>query len=60
MTKKFSELADGEKFVFNGVEYSKIAAVKISCCKSINAVATANEKQRIFVNPITEVEVPVE
>jgi hypothetical protein len=55
MIKKFNELADGTKFTYNGVEYEKIKAVKISCCKSINAKATANEKQRIFLAPNTEV-----
>lgn len=57
MTKKFSELADGTKFTYNGTEYEKIAAVKISCCKSINAKASANDAQRIFLAPNTEVEV---
>jgi len=57
MTQTFNELENGTKFTYNGVEYEKIQAVKISCCKSINAKATANEKQRIFLTPNTEVTV---
>lgn len=57
MIKKFSELTDGQQFKLNDLEYKKIAAVKISCCKSVNAVAANNEKQRIFVQPGIEVEV---
>lgn len=57
MIKKFSELENGTKFTFNGTEYEKIAAVKVSCCKSINAKSTANAKQRVFIVPAAEVEV---
>lgn len=57
MTQKFNDLTDGTKFTFNGTEYEKITAVKISCCKSINAKSTTNEQQKIFVPPNTEVEV---
>jgi len=57
MIKKFSELSNDQVFSLNGVEYKKVASVKISCCKSINAVASNNDKQRIFVQPSTDVEV---
>lgn len=57
MTKTFDELSNGTKFIHNGTEYEKIANVKISCCKSINAKAVANEKTRIFVAPKTTVEI---
>lgn len=55
--KKFSELENDQVFALNGVEYRKITPVKISCCKSINAVAHQNENQRIFVQPDTPVAV---
>lgn len=57
MTKKFSELANGEKFVINQKEYEKVAPVKVSCCKTINAVLTTNAKTRIFLQPNAEVEI---
>lgn len=53
---QFSELVDGDKFMHNNVEYTKIAPVKISCCKSVNALRTDNSKQRIFVPPQQQVE----
>jgi hypothetical protein len=56
MIKKFSELENGEKFKVKEIEYEKIAAVKISCCRSINAKNTSNEQQQIFVTPNQEVE----
>lgn len=56
MTKKFGELSDGSKFKINDVEYEKIAAIKISCCKSINAKSTANESQTTYIQPSTDVE----
>lgn len=57
MIKKFSELSVGTKFIYNNTEYEKISQVKVSCCKSLNAKSTANEKQRIFVIPAAEVKV---
>lgn len=49
MQKKFSELQVGEKFVVNGVEYVKTQAVKVSCCRSINAYEFANaSKKHLF------------
>lgn len=57
MTIKFNELIDGAKFKINNIEYQKIPLVKISCCKSMNAVAIDNDKNRIHVAPLTEVEI---
>lgn len=57
MNKQFKDLTDGEIFRYNNTEYTKIAAVKVSCCKSINAQETANANNRIFVQPSVEVEV---
>lgn len=55
--KKFEEIADETVFKLNGIEYRKVAAVKISCCKSINAVQLNNEPSRVFIQPSTDVEV---
>jgi hypothetical protein len=57
MIKTFSELENGTKFVYKGTEYEKVAQVKISCCKNINAQSTANAKIRTFIAPKAEVEV---
>lgn len=57
MKKQFKEIVDGEQFTFNGLQFKKIAAVKISCCKSINAEESTNANNRIFVQPNQEVEV---
>lgn len=57
MIKTFNELIDGAKFKINNIEYQKIPPLKISCCKSVNAVATENSENRIQVTPLTEVEV---
>ena len=48
MEKQFSQLAVGDKFMVNGVEYVKAVEVKVSCCKSINATASANSNQKTF------------
>lgn len=57
MKKTFDQVAVGSQFTHNGVEYKKTDVVKVSCCKSINAIATTNEKDRIYVQPTQEVEV---
>ena len=57
MIKLFSEVPDNNIFTINGMQYTKVAAVKISCCKSINAIKVDNDHQRIFIQPATEVEV---
>lgn len=57
MNKQFKDLADGEIFKHNSLEYKKIALVKVSCCRSINAEETTNANNRTFIQPLTEVEV---
>ena len=57
MKQKFNDLPEGTIFTLNNTEYEKISAIKISCCKSINAKSTTNEHQRVFITPNTEVEV---
>ena len=38
----FGSLAEGSVFNFNGAEYKKIAKVKVSCCRFINAQSTSS------------------
>lgn len=57
MIKRFSELENGARFTLNEKEYEKVNSVKVSCCKTINAKLVANDAQRIFVTPTTEVAV---
>lgn len=51
---KFSELAVGDKFIHNGVTYTKTEPKKVSCCKTFNALNLSNN-QKVMVKPIDEV-----
>lgn len=57
MNKPFKDLNEGEVFKYNNLEYKKIAAVTVSCCRSINAEETSNSNNKIFIQPLTEVEI---
>lgn len=57
MIKKFKELNVGDKFVYAGTEYIKMAPVKVSCCRSVNVHVAGNTSQRTFLNPDVEVKV---
>lgn len=57
MQKTFKELNLGDKFNVNSVEYTKIAEVKVSCCRAINAQVSNDPNQRTFFAPGTTVEV---
>lgn len=57
MQKEFQQLNVNDKFTYNNKEYTKVQTVKITCCKSINAQAVADNKDKIFVQPSTKVEV---
>jgi hypothetical protein len=57
MQKQFKDLAIGEKFVVNGVEYIKTQTVKVSCCKSINSYESANASKKHNFDPNTMVTV---
>lgn len=56
---KFSEVAVGQKFRMNNIEYTKTEAVKVSCCKSLNAVKLENG-EKAMVRPNDEVELVTE
>jgi hypothetical protein len=57
MKKQFKDIVVDEKFKIDDVEYVKINAVKISCCKSINAQQITDANNKTFVQPLTEVDV---
>jgi len=57
MQKRFSDLAVGEKFVVNGVEYVKTQDVRISCCRSVNSYESANASKKHNFDPGTLVTV---
>lgn len=57
MKKQFKDILVDEKFKINDVEYVKINAVKISCCRSINAQQITDTNNKTFVQPLTEVDV---
>ena len=55
MNKAFSQVLEGQRFTLNSKEYVKIPSVKISCCKSLNAQATSNAADKIYVHATTDV-----
>ena len=56
MNKPFAEISIGTKFKFNGVEYTKIEDVRVSCCRVINSRKN-DDGSNHYINPTTEVEV---
>jgi hypothetical protein len=48
MEKRFEELALGDKFTVNSVEYVKTEEVRVSCCRSINCETSADNSQKAF------------
>lgn len=56
---KFSELNVGDKFTTNGIEYTKIEAQKVSCCKTLNAI-NLSDNNKVMIKPDAEVEVVTE
>lgn len=55
MNKTFAELSVGDRFTYNGQEFIKTTEVRISCCKSVNACASDNNSNVIYVQPSTTV-----
>lgn len=56
LTKTLNDVAVGENFKVNNTEYTKIAAVKISCCRSVNCHVADQPTQRTFFPGNTVVE----
>jgi len=53
----FSEVALGQRFVYQNMEYIKIEQKRISCCKFTNCHAVGNTNQKIGIKPAETVEV---
>ena len=53
---KFHELAVGERFKFNNVEYTKIAEVRVSCCKVKENCQELVSGTKAVLKPMDEVE----
>jgi flagellar biosynthesis regulator FlbT len=54
---KFQELKVNDKFFINGIEYTRVADKRVSCCKVLNAVASNEPSKVIQVKPLTVVQV---
>jgi hypothetical protein len=56
LTKTLDQVAIGENFTVNNIEYTKIQETKVSCCRSINCHAADNPNQKTFFPGNTVVE----
>ena len=54
--KEFKDVLVGECFLINGIKFTKVKEERISCCKSMNAIASENPANRIFVQGTKQVE----
>lgn len=54
-TKQFKDVNVNEVFTLNGVNYTKIEEVRVSCCRCINACLTTDPNNKIQVKPLDEV-----
>lgn len=53
---KFHELAVGEKFKFNNIEFVKVPEERISCCKVKCNCQNCSTGDKIVLKPLDEVE----
>lgn len=51
----FGSLAVNTNFVYNGADYIKTETVRVSCCKSVNAV-NVQSAERIYVSDDTQIQ----
>jgi hypothetical protein len=56
MQNTFKDVEVGTTFKVNNIEYVKMADVKVSCCKVINAHIVGQPNQRTFFTPGTLVD----
>jgi hypothetical protein len=56
MKKQFKDLNIDDQFILNNNTYKKIADIKVSCCRKLNACLVEDTNQRIQVKPLDEVE----
>lgn len=52
----FGSLAVNSTFVYNGVPYVKTETVRVSCCKTVNAV-NSQSSERVYISDDTSVQV---
>lgn len=55
-TVTFGSLAVNAPFIYNGVNYTKTETVRISCCKSVNAV-NLQSSERVYLSDDTTVQI---
>lgn len=56
-TKQFKDLNVGDKFTIGGIEYTRIADERVSCCQVKNASLVSDPNNKVQIAPISEVEV---
>lgn len=56
-TVQFKDVAVGSVFTVDNIEYKRVADTRISCCRSINAVASNDLKLTKQFQPNKEVQV---
>jgi hypothetical protein len=56
LSKTIDQVAVGENFKVNNIEYTKTQEVRISCCKSINCHVADDPNQKTFFPANTVVE----
>ncbi len=53
----FHELAVGSTFKFQGIDYTKIETIRVSCCTALNAAQVNHPEVKQFITPVQQVEV---
>lgn len=56
LTKTLDQVAVGENFKVNNVEYTKIQEARVSCCRSVNCHVSGDGNQKTFFPGNTVVE----
>ena len=56
LTKTLDQVAVGENFKVNNIEYTKIQETRVSCCRSVNCHVSGDGNQRTFFPGNTVVE----
>jgi hypothetical protein len=56
MKKKFKDLIINDQFILHNNSYKKIADIKVSCCRKLNACLVDDPNHKIEVKPLEEVE----
>lgn len=54
---QFKDLKIDDIFTLNGLQYKRVADVRVSCCRVLNAESIENPKEKIPVKPLTVVQI---